>query len=153
MRRALRFTTSLYISMGLTIALSVAFSSRVDSGADEVCDRIFPLIERSHPRGGGSFVPGTFLASFLIPSLAGMLVLNLAAPSLFTPVVFRRANVFYYILLLVLAILEIGSDTLVPLVALPGPRSFGAAVGIIDLGFLLAFVVAALAARGAQRVW
>src|SRR5437870_11115052 len=107
--------------MVVLIVLSFVFSSRTRESADMVRDRIFPIIHYAHPRGVGTFLPGSFLANFFLPSLALMAVLNLVLPSRFGLLIEGGANVYYYILGLVMAIVGSVPDTALPRTPRPGP--------------------------------
>jgi hypothetical protein len=56
-------------------------------------------------------------------------------------------------LVLLVAIGEIGTDTLLPMLALPGSWRFRIAVSATHAVFIAAVALAALVTRGADREW
>lgn len=116
-------------------------------------DYVFPWIGRLHPPGEGTFIPGSFALNFFGPSLAVMLGLNLLAGDRVGPLLPARANVFTYLLVLLVAIGEIGTDTVLPLLALPGRWPFPIAVTITHAIFFVAVGLAAIVTKGADREW
>lgn len=139
--------------MGAVLVLSFLFSSRQVEPDGILKDHLFPLIGRAHPPGKGTFPPGSFALGFFGPSLAGMVLLNLSLPGWFRPLRERGANVFYYLLGVVLAILEVAADTLIPVLALGGPWRFRIAVSAVHAGFFGAVALATLFSAGAGREW
>ena len=122
-------------------------------GDESVRDYVFPLIRMEHPVGVGTFLPGSFTVNFFLPSLAIMCGLNLIPQHRFGPLLAARANVFYYILVLIVAILEVGADTVLPILALHGSHGFASAVSIVHAGFFTALGLATVVSRGANRDW
>ena len=153
MRGVLRLTNALYPAMVVLIVLSFLFSSRTRESAEMVRERVFPLIQYVHPNGAGTLLPGSFLVNFFLPSLALMAVLNLVLPVRFGLLIEGRANIFYYILGLVIAIVEIGTDTVLPLIATTEPWGFRLAVTLVNTGFFASMVLARTVSRGAEREW
>lgn len=153
MGRVLRVTTAIYPSMGITGALSLVFSYRARIDERTILDRIFPLTRLEHLPGAGTFVPGTFAANFFLPSLILMFLLNAFVPARVGPLLPERANVFYYIFFMVVAILEIGTDTILPLVHLPDGWGLKAAIALLNGAFLCTVALAAAVSRGAGREW
>lgn len=116
-------------------------------------DYVFPLVDRFHPPGEGTFVPGSFALNFFGPSLLLMLGLNLVLGERLGPLLTGRANVFTYLFVLLVAIGEIGTDTVLPLLALPGRWRFPVAVSITHGVFFVAVALAAVVTKGADREW
>ena len=157
MRRALRLTKALYPAMAVMVVLALLFSSRSTvpaTGTDVVLrDHIFPFLERLHRPGEGTFVPGSFALNFFGPSLALMVVCNVLLGDRVGPLLAARANVFTYLVILLVAIGEIGTDTILPLLALPGRWRFPIAVSFTHAIFFGAVALAAVVSRGAEREW
>jgi hypothetical protein len=152
-RRALRLTSALYPAMAATAGVAFAFSSRSVGADGLVLDRVFPGIRYAHRPGEGTFVPGSFALNFFLPSLILMLGANLLLGDRVGPLLASRANVFTYLFVLLVAIGEIGTDTVLPLLALPGPWRFRIAVSVTHLVFFAAVALAAAVTRGADREW
>ena len=152
MRGPFRLTTALYPAMGVVLVLSAGFSSRQIEAGEMFRDQVFPMIHCTHPPGSGTFFPGSFALNFFVPSLILMGVLNLLFSSRFG-VIPSQANLFYYLLGLVIAIVEVGADTLLPLIALPARWGLSAAVSAVHGFFVLALALAGVASRGAEREW
>ena len=154
MRRVFRITTAAYPAMTAVAVLAFFLSARAPAGLDRVTDRVFPFLRYEHAVGAGSFTPGSFALNFFVSAGVLMAVLNLVLPDRFAgPLLAGRANVFYYILALVLAIFEVAADTLIPLVALHGRHGFGLAVTLVHGGFIAALALAAMVSKGADREW
>ena len=133
--------------------LSCAFSSRARTGEGILLDRLFPVIVREHAVGSGIFIPGSFAASFFFPSVAGMWILNTFAPTMFGPLRVKGAPLFFYILLLPIAIVEVAADVLIPILSLPPPYGFRCAVTSINTVFFGAVLTASALSRGSEREW
>jgi len=143
--------------MGTMLLLAFLLSSRtveerIGSGS-LLRDRVFPFLERIHRPGEGTFVPGSFALNFFGPSLALMVAVNLLLGDRVGPLLAARANVFTYLFVLLVAIGEIGTDTVLPLLALPGRWRFPIAVSFTHAIFFAAVALAALVTRGADREW
>ena len=82
-----------------------------------------------------------------------MLAVNVLAGERAGPLLAGRANVFTYLFALLVAIGEIGTDTVLPLLALPGRWRFPIAVTITHGIFFLAVALAAVTTKGADREW
>ena len=149
----MRITSGLFPAMAAAIAAGLLFSGREYESGEVVRETVFPLIRFAHPVGSGTFLPGSFAANFFLPSLALMVVLNLVLPSRVSPLLARRAKLFYYIFFLVIAIVDIGADTLLPMIALRGRWGFGLAVTFVNGCFFGATALAAAVARGTDREW
>lgn len=139
--------------MSAVLVLSLLFSSRTVQPPDLRRDRLFPIVTLEHPPGTGLFLPGSFALSFFVPSIAGMAALNGLYPSRFRALKGRGANVFYYIAGVLLAILEVAADTVLPILELPAPWGFRAAVSIVNAGFIGAVGLATVLSEGAEREW
>ena len=133
--------------------MSVMLSSRTDEGGGALIDRLFPVIVREHAVGSGVFVPGSFAASFLLPSLAAMWILNLVSGSYFGPLRSKGAPFFFYILFLILAITDVAADVLIPILALKAPWGFRVAVASVNGLFFGSVVVASVLSRGSEQEW
>lgn len=153
MHRALRLTKGLYPAMATAGGVSFLFSSRTPRADFMVADRVFPLIHYVHPAGEGTFVPGSLALNFFGPSLLLMLGINLVLGDRIGPLLAAHANVFTYVFVLLVAIGEIGTDTVLPLLALPGPWRFRIAITLTHAVFISAVALAALVMRGADREW
>ena len=148
----------LYPAMAAVAAASFAGSSRspVAEAAGPVplvADRVFPWIHYVHPPGEGTFIPGSLLLNFFGTSLVLMLVINLFLGNRIAPLLPARANLFTYMLVLLVAIGEIGTDTVLPMLALPGLWRFRIAVSATHAVFIAAVALASLVTRGADREW
>src|SRR5262245_33517412 len=121
MPRVLRMSAALYPAMGATLVLGMLFSRRTPVGPDLLLDRVFPFLFRRHAPGSGTFIPGSFAANFLGTSWLLMLLLNAALPALSRGLPGLGVRLYWYLLLLVVAILEVFADTMLPILALPGP--------------------------------
>lgn len=153
MSKALRLTTAIYPSMAILTVLALLFSMRLQIDELTVVDRVVPLIRLAHPPGQGTFFPGSFAVNFFLPSAVLMALMNILAPSRFSVLRPGRAKLFYYVLGVVVAILEIGSDTLLPLLHFPGRWGFRVAVTLLHAAFAFAVALAAAVSRGAEREW
>ena len=116
-------------------------------------DHVFPFLHYEHRLGAGTFMPGSFALNFFSCSLILMGLLNLVSPYRLGALLPGRANVFYYILVLIVAILEVAADTLLPILSLHPRHAFALAVTIIHSGFLAALGLATAVSRGANRDW
>jgi len=156
-RRALRLTKALYPAMAATMLLALLLSSRSavsDTGTGTMLrDHVFPFLNRIHRPGEGTFVPGSFALNFFVPSLAAMLGINAVMGDRAGPLLAARANVFTYLFVLLVAIGEIGTDTVLPLLSLPGRWRFPCAVTFTHAIFFVAVALAAAVTRGADREW
>lgn len=132
---------------------SFAFSSRTRAGEGMLVDRLFPAIAREHGVGSGVFIPGSFAASFFLPSLAGMWILNAIVPTVFGPLRAKGAPLFFYILLLPIAIVEVAADTLIPILSLPSPWGYRCAVTAINAVFLASVATSSILSRGSEQEW
>lgn len=139
--------------MAAVLVLSFLFSSRTAGTDGLVRDRVFPASSLSHLPGEGSFLPGSFALGFFLTSFAGMVLLNGVLPGRFRLLKQKGANVFYYVLFVLLAICEVAADTLIPIVALRGAWAFPAAVAMINASFFGAAALAVIVAAGAEREW
>ena len=158
MRRALRLTKALYPAMGVVMVCAFLFSYREPSHSPLsdtplVRERVFPFIDYAHGAGVGTFFPGSFALNFFGPSLTLMLALNLLLGDRARPLLPGRANVFTYLFVLLVAIGEIGTDTVLPLLALPGRWRFPTAVTFTHAIFFAAVALAAVVTKGADREW
>jgi hypothetical protein len=146
--------------MGIMFALALCLSSRVQEDplpfemrTPLLRDRVFPCISYRHGPGEGTFFPGAFALNFFGPSLVLMGVINAVLGDRVGPLLAARANVFTYLFVLLVAIGEIGTDTVLPLLALPGPWHFRIAISITHLIFMAAVTLAAIVTKGADREW
>ena len=139
----------------MLLALLLSSRSAVpDTGSGALLrDHVFPFVNRLHRPGEGTFVPGSFALNFFVPALAVMLGINAVIGERAGPLLAARANVFTYLFVLLVAIGEIGSDTVLPLLSLPGRWRFPFAVTCTHTIFFIAVALAAVVTRGADREW
>lgn len=153
MRRALALTTAIYPAMIVVAILSIFGSTREQTADGRIIDRLFPLVTIDHPPGSGNFPPGSFLASFFLPALAGMVAINVASRGRFAAIKAPGARVFYYIAGVLIAILGVAGDTLLPLLDTQRVISYRLVIAGVHAGFLGAVLMAQLMAVGAEREW
>ena len=142
----------LFPAMGAALVLTMLLSSRTEDASGLVTDRVFPVISRVHLPGAGTFVPGTFAVCFYAPAIAGMVVLNVLLSRRLRPLGVGGVKLFYYVFVVLVAIVEVAADTLIPILHLP-EWQFRAAVGAVDAIFIAAAALAMVASSGADREW